>query len=75
MADVQLDTRGLTCPLPILKAAKAIKQVPPGGTLEVLATDPGAVEDFRTFCRVNGHALVEASQTGDVFRFLIRQQG
>ncbi len=75
MADMQLDTTGLTCPLPILKAKKAIKRVPAGGTLEVIATDPGAVEDFETFCRVSGHALVESSEDDGVFRFLIRQAG
>ena len=75
MADMQLDTTGLTCPLPILKAKKAIKRVPAGGTLEVIATDPGAVEDFETFCRVSGHALVESSEDHGVFRFLIRQAG
>lgn len=75
MPDEHLDTRGLTCPLPILKAKKAIKQLPPGGTLEVLATDPGAVEDFETFCRVSGHELVESSEGDGVFRFLIRHGG
>jgi len=75
MSDVFLDTSGLNCPLPILKAKKAIKRVPAGGTLEVIATDPGAVEDFETFCRVGGHTLVEAGERGGVFRFLIRQGG
>jgi len=74
MADVQLDTTGLNCPLPILKARKAIKQVPAGGTLEVIATDPGAVEDFETFCRVTGHELLEAAEDDGVFRFLIRHR-
>ena len=75
MADVHLDTSGLNCPLPILKAKKAIRQVPAGGTLEVLATDPGAVDDFETFCRVSGHTLVASQQTDGVFRFLIRHSG
>jgi len=61
--------------LPILKAKKAIKRVPAGGTLEVVATDPGAVEDFETFCRVSGHSLVESSQQDGVYRFLIRLAG
>ena len=51
MADKTLDTKGLNCPLPILKAKKAILEVPAGGTLEVLATDPGSVADFQAFCR------------------------
>ena len=54
MADKILDTKGLNCPLPILKAKKAISEVPKGGTLEVLATDPGAVADFQAFCQSSG---------------------
>ncbi|MDH3531565.1 MAG: sulfurtransferase TusA family protein, partial [Gammaproteobacteria bacterium] len=49
MADHTLDAKGLNCPLPILKARKALKEVPTGGTLEILATDPGAVADFQAF--------------------------
>jgi len=75
MADIHLDTSGLTCPLPILKAKKAIRRVRAGGTLEVIATDPGAVEDFETFCRVGGHLLLESSEHDGVFRFLIRHRG
>jgi len=75
MPDICLDTTGLSCPLPILKAKKAIKRVPAGGTLEVIATDPGSVEDFETFCRVSGHSLVESSQRDGVYRFLIRHAG
>jgi len=49
MADKTLDTKGLNCPLPILKTKKALGEVPKGGTLEVLATDPGSVADFEAF--------------------------
>ena len=73
MADKTLDTKGLNCPLPILKAKKAIQDVPPGGTLEVLATDPGSVADFQAFCRQTKHALVEQTETAGVYRFLIRR--
>jgi len=72
MADKTLDAKGLNCPLPILKAKKAIVEVAKGGTLEVLATDPGAVADFQAFCRATGHTLVEHSESGGVYRFLIR---
>ncbi|MGI9381883.1 MAG: sulfurtransferase TusA family protein [Methyloligellaceae bacterium] len=72
MADAMLDAKGLNCPLPILKAKKAIKDLPSGGTLEVLATDPGAVADFEAFCRQTGHELVEHSEDGGVYRFLIK---
>ena len=58
MADKTLDTKGLNCPLPILKTKKAMQDVPNGGTLEVLATDPGSVADFEAFCRTTGNTLV-----------------
>ncbi|MDH4109988.1 MAG: sulfurtransferase TusA family protein [Gammaproteobacteria bacterium] len=72
MADKTLDAKGLNCPLPILKAKKALKEVPAGGTLEILATDPGSVADFQAFCRQTGNELVEHSQDGSVYRFLIK---
>ncbi len=74
MADQTLDAKGLNCPLPILKAKKALTALPPGGTLEVLATDPGAVKDFAAFSRTTGHELVEQSQDGDVYRFVLRRR-
>jgi tRNA 2-thiouridine synthesizing protein A len=71
MADKTLDAKGLNCPLPILKAKKAIAELPKGATLEVLATDPGAVADFQAFCRATGNTLVEHSENGGIYRFLI----
>lgn len=73
--DHVLDTKGLNCPLPILKAKKALKQVPSGGILQVLATDPGSVADFEAFCRQTGHELLESKTEGDIFVFLIRHTG
>jgi tRNA 2-thiouridine synthesizing protein A len=73
MADKVLDTRGLNCPIPILKARKAITEVPNGGTLEVLATDPGSMADFEAFCEVTGNTLLEHSESAGVFRFLIKR--
>jgi tRNA 2-thiouridine synthesizing protein A len=73
VADKLLDARGLACPLPILKAKKAIADVPGGGVLEVLATDPGAVPDFKAFCEAGRHTLVEQTEDAGVFRFLIRR--
>ena len=73
MADQTLDAKGLNCPLPILKARKALKEVPPGGTLEILATDPGSVADFEAFCRQTGNELVEKSQDDKVYRFVIKR--
>lgn len=72
MADMKLDATGLKCPLPVLKAGKAIKRVPAGGTLEVLATDPGAVADFEAFCDSGRHELLEQTLDADVYRFVIR---
>ncbi len=72
MADKTLDAKGLNCPLPILKTKKMLGQVPAGGTLEVLATDPGSVADMASFCRTTGNELVESSKDGDVFRFVIK---
>ena len=73
MTTTVLDTKGLNCPLPILKAKKAIKEVPAGGMLRVLATDPGAVGDFEAFCRATGNQLVEWNESDGVFTFDIRK--
>ena len=69
----QLDARGLKCPLPVLKARRALQGVAPGGLLRVLATDPGAVKDFAHFCETTGCVLVESGQDGEVLRFLLRK--
>ncbi len=74
MADKVLDAKGLNCPLPILRAKKALNDVPAGGTLEILATDPGAVADFQAFCRTTGNELVEHSEEGGVYQFLLRKK-
>ena len=72
--DTTLDATGLLCPLPVLKARRALKAVPAGGILEVLATDPGATKDFEHFCRTTGCDLVEASeQPGGILRFRLRK--
>ena len=68
-----LDAKGLNCPLPILKAKKALQGVPVGGLLEVYATDPGAVKDFEAFCRSIGNELVASIQEGNVFKFIIKR--
>lgn len=71
--DRTLDTTGLLCPLPILKAKKALKELTPGQTLEVLATDPGAVEDFQVFCDVTGNPLLSHTVEGTTHRFVLRR--
>jgi len=70
-----LDTKGLNCPLPILKTRKRLKDVPDGGLLRVLATDPGAVGDFQAFCQATGHTLVENREEDGVYVFLVRKTG
>ncbi len=72
MADKVLDAKGLNCPLPILKAKKAILEVPKDGTLEVLSTDAGSVADFAAFCRTTGNTMLESSEAGGVYRFIIK---
>lgn len=73
MANAVLDAKGLNCPLPILKARKALNNVGLGETLEVMATDPGSVKDFESFCRQTGMELVSSAQEGNVFKFLIKR--
>jgi tRNA 2-thiouridine synthesizing protein A len=74
MADKVLDAKGMNCPLPILKTKKALKEVPEGGTLEVLSTDPGSVADFQAFCRTTGNELLEYREDGGVYTFIIRKK-
>ena len=68
-----LDTTGLNCPLPILKAKKVIGELASGHVLRVLATDPGSVNDFASFCNQTGHTLLSSGQSGRQFEFLIRK--
>jgi tRNA 2-thiouridine synthesizing protein A len=76
LADATLDATGLLCPLPVLKARRALKPLAPGAVLEVLATDPGAVKDFEHFCKTTGCLMLEASQQlGGVLRFRMKKPG
>ncbi len=68
-----LDLKGLKCPLPVLRAKKALRGMAPGTELEVIATDPGSVSDFRAFCEVTGNALLESTETGGIFTYRIRK--
>lgn len=71
--DHVLDAKGLTCPLPVLRAKKALAAVPVGGTLTVHATDPGAIKDFPAFCEATGHVLQASQADSGVFTFVIRK--
>lgn len=73
MADQVLDAKGLNCPLPILRAKKALKDMSTGAVLEIIATDPGAVKDFEAFCRTTGNELVSSAEDGDIYTFEIRK--
>lgn len=70
----RVDARGLSCPMPIVKTAQAMKTVAPGALLEVLATDPGSVKDFTAWARTTGNELVESSVEGGVYRFVLRHK-
>jgi len=72
--DQRVDARHLSCPLPIVKTAQAIKAMSSGQTLEVLATDPGSVKDFAAWSKATGHALLESTTDGAGFRFVIRKK-
>ena len=66
-----LDARGLGCPIPILRANRMIKELIPGDTLEILATDAGAPADFEIFCDTTGHKLLENTDQDGVFTIRI----
>ena len=70
----ELDTRGLNCPLPILKAKKALSDMAAGEMLKVMATDPGSVRDFQAFARQTGHELVEQSSNDGQFVHVLRHR-
>ena len=72
--DVELDTAGLNCPLPILKTKKALAAMHPGQLIRVVATDPGAVRDFEAYSRQSGHALLESSSAAGRFVFVLRKR-
>jgi tRNA 2-thiouridine synthesizing protein A len=71
----ELDARGLNCPLPILRAKKAINGLEVGQTLKIIATDPGSVKDFEAFCKQTGNELVSTAEDGGEFTFFIKKGG
>ncbi|MAL78107.1 MAG: sulfurtransferase tusA [Sneathiella sp.] len=66
-----LDTSGLQCPLPVLRAKKTLRDLAPGARLRVIATDPASVIDFRHFCNVTGYLLEKASENDGKFEYII----
>jgi TusA-related sulfurtransferase len=73
-AQKELDTRGLNCPLPILKAKKALADMRSGEVLKVIATDPGSMRDFQAFARQTGNELVEQESSNDEFIHFLRRR-
>jgi TusA-related sulfurtransferase len=72
--DQRVDAKGLSCPMPIVKTAQAIKTMTSGQILEVLATDPGSTKDFAAWSKATGNELLETAADGAVFRFVIRKK-
>ena len=72
--DVEIDTSGLNCPLPILKAKKALTGMASGQVLQVRATDPGSVRDFEAFARQTGNELISSMTQGEQFVFRMRRR-
>ena len=70
----EIDTRGLNCPLPILKAKKALADMESGQLLRVVATDSGSVRDFQAFARQTGNELVEQQTMGDEYIHVLRRR-
>ena len=73
MADQELDTRGLNCPLPILRAKKTLNGMNSGQTLHIVATDPGSVKDFEAFAKQTGNELLESSEANGEFSFILKK--
>ena len=71
--DKVLDAKGLLCPMPVIKARKAIKEIALGQVLEVQATDKGSVKDFEAWSRQTGNELLDSSEAGGVYTFHIRK--
>ena len=72
--DKELDTRGLNCPLPILKAKKALNDMQSGQVLKIVATDPGSVKDFQAFCKKTGNDLLSQAAAEKEFTFFLKRK-
>jgi tRNA 2-thiouridine synthesizing protein A len=75
MPTTTLDLKGLQCPLPVLRANKALRKLQTGDQLRILATDPAAAKDFDNFCRTTGHHLVASEEANGVLTIVIRKTG
>lgn len=72
--DQELDTRGLSCPLPILKTKKSLNELTSGQVLKIVATDPGSVKDMQAFAKQTGHALLSSEEQNRTFVFFMKKK-
>ena len=72
-SEIEVDARGLFCPLPVLRLARALKSAPAGTVAHLLSTDPVSVQDVAVFCHDLGHTLLETRREGDLFAFRVRK--
>ncbi len=72
--DQELDASGLNCPLPILRAKKSLSGLESGQVLRIVATDPGSVKDFEAFAKQTGNELLESTEDGGKFQFLVKKK-
>ena len=74
MSETLLDVKGMSCPLPVLRANRELRGMPAGARLRVVATDRAAIADFQAYCRETGHALLAWSEEAGTYSFLIRRK-
>ena len=72
--DKELDARGLSCPLPILKSKKSLTDMTSGQVLRIVATDPGSVKDIQAFCKQTGHELLSSAEDNNTYVFFVRKK-
>lgn len=72
--DKELDAKGLSCPLPVLRTKKALNEIASGQVLKILATDPGSVNDMQAFSRQTGHVLLSSAEEGGAFVFFLQKK-
>lgn len=71
--DAEIDTSGLNCPLPVLKARKALNEMTAGQRLHLIVTDPGANKDIPAFCKMTGNSLIETSEANGIIHFILEK--
>ncbi|MGH9399140.1 MAG: sulfurtransferase TusA family protein [Thermoanaerobaculia bacterium] len=71
--EIEVDARGLYCPLPVLRLARALRGQPAGSVARLLSTDPVSVQDVEVFCRERGHTLLDSRREADLFTFRVRK--